>query len=374
MKLTFVGDIACDKPLLKAATTKTGFDFSNVFKTEKLFSGSDYVIGNLEVCFVKGPRYAYKPYHYSIPKEFCAAIRSAGFNVLGMANNHCFDEDIEGLHRTLDVVEENGFLHTGTFRGNDQEKRYIILEKEGLKVAIFSITDTVNPNYEASHCDDLSKYVNIIGFKGKKYSNNKFLRYLKFHVRPNLGKVYHKVKNGSTIAPQIDKFKEHSICPSWWNKITKNLAQAKSESDFMIVLLHIGGQFNEEPGEFSNYIVDQLCKIGADVIIGHHPHTIQKVEKRGKTLVAFSLGGFCMSPSGEYIVHDCLPEYGMVFHVELKKNKEPSYKWDLTKGIEDNNHYLHVIPVKEMNTDDITELEIARLKRRIEYTNPSDLK
>mgnify|MGYP002801036613 CR=1 FL=1 len=366
MKLTFVGDIACDKPLLKAAKTETGFDFSDVFRTEKLFSKSDYVIGNLEVCFAEGPKYAYKPYHYSIPKEFCTAIRNAGFNVLGMANNHCFDEDIEGIRRTLEVVEKNGLYHTGTFCGDIQEKRYIILEKEELKVAFFSLTDTVNSNFEASHCDDLSKYVNIIGFKGKSYSNNKFLRYLKFYVRPNLGKLLHKIKDGSTIAPQVDQIKEYSICYTWWDEIKRNLVRAKSEADFLIVLLHIGGQFNEEPGEFSNFIVDQLCGIGVDLIVGHHPHTIQKIEKKGKTLIAFSLGGFCMSPSGEYLVHDCLPEYGMVLHVELEKNKELSYTWDLIKGIEERNHYLHVIPVDELDIDKTMEKDILKLKNRIE--------
>lgn len=366
MKLTFVGDIACDKPLLKAAKKKAGYDFSKVFKTHNLFRGSDYVIGNLEVCFAEGPKYAYKPYHYSIPKEFCTAIKKAGFNVLGMANNHCFDEDIEGIDRTIDTVEKNGILHTGTFKRGYQGNRYIILEKDGLKVALFSITDTINSNYEASHCDDLSKYVNIIGFQGKKYSNNKLLRYLKFYVRPNLGKLYHKIKNGSTIAPQIDEIKKHSINPIWWNAIKEDVERAKSESDFLVVSLHMGGQFNETPGDLSDFIVEQLCEMGVDIIVGHHPHTIQKIEKRKNTIVAFSLGGFCMSPSGEYLVHDCLPEYGMVFHLELNKEQRPIYCWQLIKGIEDDDHYLHVVSVDDLKMDDLTRKEIEQLKRRIQ--------
>lgn len=365
MIISFVGDIACDKPLLYAAKRNGSYDFSNVFETKEMFSSSDYVVGNLEVCFAKGPRYAYKPYHYSIPIEFCSAVKAAGFNVLGMANNHCFDEDIEGIKRTIETVENNGILHTGTFYGNEDERRYEILEKDDLKIAFFSITDTINSNYEASHCEDVSKYVNVIGFRGKKYSNNKFLRYLKFNVRPNIGKIYHKIKNGSTIAPEIDRIKPYSINPVWWNSLKDKLMQAKSESDFLVVSLHIGGQFNDQPGEFSNYIVDQLCELGADVIIGHHPHTIQKIEKRGKTIVAFSLGGFCMSPSGEYLVHECLPEYGLVMHFNFNKNEAPSFNWQLTKGIEDENHYLHVRPVNYIMEDSKTQNEIKILKDRL---------
>ena len=50
VRLTFVGDIALDKPLLKAAKErgKGTFDFSGVFHTEDVFAGSDLVVGNLE--------------------------------------------------------------------------------------------------------------------------------------------------------------------------------------------------------------------------------------------------------------------------------------------------------------------------------------
>lgn len=37
IRLTFVGDIACDRPLLKAAKNENQYDFSDVFHTQKLF-------------------------------------------------------------------------------------------------------------------------------------------------------------------------------------------------------------------------------------------------------------------------------------------------------------------------------------------------
>ncbi len=46
IRLTFIGDIACDKPLLKAAKArgKGRYDFSDVFHTEDVFAGSDLVM------------------------------------------------------------------------------------------------------------------------------------------------------------------------------------------------------------------------------------------------------------------------------------------------------------------------------------------
>ena len=56
IRLTFVGDIACDRPLLKASK-KRAYDFSELLHVDNIFSSSDVVIGNLETCFGGGPRY-----------------------------------------------------------------------------------------------------------------------------------------------------------------------------------------------------------------------------------------------------------------------------------------------------------------------------
>lgn len=371
MRLTFVGDIACDKPLLKAAKDKNGaYDFLRVFQTGAMFEQSDYVIGNLEVCFAPGPRYAYKPYHYSVPDAFCKAIADAGINVLGMANNHCFDENTSGIKRSIGIVESAGIQHTGTFAQLPADnKRYIILEKDGIKVAVYSLTDTVNPNYEASSCDDVSRYVNIIGFHGQLCSRNAAINYLKFSIKPRLGKLYRRLRYGSTIGARVDRICPYSVNDRWWEAVKEQIGMAQSEADITVVMLHIGGQFNKEPGEFSRKIVKELCDMGVDIIAGHHPHTIQKLETVGKTVVAYSLGGFCMSPSGEYIVHECLPEYSMVLHVDIDDQCALHTSWELTKGIEDADAYLSVYPVEVLRKtkhEHYSEQDIECLTRRIE--------
>ncbi|MFR3161745.1 MAG: CapA family protein [Hungatella sp.] len=52
-----------------------------------------------------------------------------------------------------------------------------------------------------------------------------------------------------------------------------------------------GGQFNEEPGEYSKFIVDFFVKKGVDIIVGNHPHVIQKAYNIDSAVVAYSLGG-----------------------------------------------------------------------------------
>lgn len=347
IKLSFVGDIACDRPLLKAAKKGNTYDFSRVFQTNGLFSDSDLLIGNLESCFGGGPRYGYKPYHYSVPDSFCTAICDAGFDILSTANNHCIDEGVEGIHRTLDVVRAHGMEATGTFYGSEQ-KRYLLKEVDGLKLAFFSLTYAVNTCCEASDCEDLSKYINLIGYRDRQYSRNKVVRYFQTVIKPNIKKIINRAKGKSTILVSVDHMKTRKINEAWFERIDTQLREARKNADVLIVLMHSGGQFNEEPGEFSKYLADHLCELGADIIIGHHPHTVQRIEHRDGKLIAYSLGGYCLSPSGEYLVHSCLPEYSAALHIELSDDGNiSSTSVDILKCVEDNDGYVHVVKAEK---------------------------
>ena len=50
-----------------------------------------------------------------------------------------------------------------------------------------------------------------------------------------------------------------------------------------------------------------------------------------------------MSVSGEYIVHDCLPEYSLALHIIINDDKKiSSYDIDVLEGVEDDSKYLTV--------------------------------
>ena len=347
-RLTFIGDIALDKPLLKAAKErgKGVYDFSGVFHTEDVFRDSDLVIGNLETVFGGGSRYNTKPYHYNSPDSFCRAVKDAGIGLVSTANNHCMDEGAAGLHRTLRVLDENGIAHTGTY-ADETENRYLIREINGVRIAFYSLTYSVNVGMESLSCDDLYRHVNLIGFRGKRMSVPK--RYYQYVIRQKLRQIRKKLSRQSTIAASTDTYSESKINNKWMAEIESQIRKARAESDLLVVLLHIGGQFNTEPGTFSTFMVEKLSALGADVIVGNHPHTVQAIREAQpgggarRTLIAYSLGGYCMSVSGEYLVHECLPEYSLALHVDLdEKGNYIGYSADVLKGTEDENAYLTV--------------------------------
>ncbi|MBO5520760.1 MAG: ChbG/HpnK family deacetylase, partial [Eubacterium sp.] len=199
---------------------------------------------------------------------------------------------------------------------------------------------SVNPCMEAQTCEDLYSHVNLTGFR--KSSGSRVRLWERNVLRPFLGQTVKKLRKISTISAHSDYFRVNQIRREWMDDIEKQLAAARKESDLLVVLLHSGGQFNIEPGEYSKYMMDKLCELGADIVIGNHPHTVQRVENRNGKIVAYSLGGYCMSVSGEYLVHDCFPEYSLALHVDVDEDRKLTSSIDVLKGTEDENAYLTV--------------------------------
>ena len=235
IRLTFVGDIVLDKPLLKAAKArgKGEFDFSDVFHTEEVFSKSDFVIGNMETCFGGGKNFNKKPYHYNSPDVFCQAVKAAGIELVSTANNHCMDEGLIGLQRTNHILDKSGILHTGTFCGEDQEKRFFVKTINGLKIAFYSLTYSVNVSMESLACENLYQYVNLIGFNGKQAPWLK--QYYHCVVKPKIRQITRKIKKHSTISAHQDIYSEKKINKTWMSDVERQITRAKEESDLLIV-------------------------------------------------------------------------------------------------------------------------------------------
>lgn len=59
-----------------------------------------------------------------------------------------------------------------------------------------------------------------------------------------------------------------------------------------IVYIHWGNEYTQQPSSSQKAIARDLAALNVDLVIGHHPHVIQSVEKIDQTLVFYSLGNF----------------------------------------------------------------------------------
>ena len=67
---------------------------------------------------------------------------------------------------------------------------------------------------------------------------------------------------------------------------------AADEGGLVIVSVHWGGEYQASPSPRQRAVARALADAGADLVIGHGPHVLQRVEWVGETLVAYSLGNF----------------------------------------------------------------------------------
>ena len=72
----------------------------------------------------------------------------------------------------------------------------------------------------------------------------------------------------------------------------ENLDEAKKQADIVIVILHYGNEYSTSPNEYQQNISRKCIDDGADMVVGSHPHVIQKVESYQGKVIFYSLGNF----------------------------------------------------------------------------------
>ena len=73
----------------------------------------------------------------------------------------------------------------------------------------------------------------------------------------------------------------------------------KNACDFLVIVLHFGFEYCEYPNYEDVMFCHQLVDAGADLIVCHHPHIVQGIEKYKNGLIAYSLGNFIFDNTGE---------------------------------------------------------------------------
>ncbi|MDO4306313.1 MAG: CapA family protein [Eubacteriales bacterium] len=335
MKISFTGDLTCDKPLLKAAYLNDEFHFENVFfHVSELFRDSQYVVSNLETTFSEEGNYNKKAYCYNSPKVFLDAACKAGINIFSIANNHCCDGGLPGLKNTVSELEKRNLLYMG-YKG-----RSCTVQQDGQRVTFLSYTYGINDN--GYDLEDIEKSVNVL----RPYARGKdtgFRKVIPMSWRRRIRKTIRLLKGKPTLAKSVD---DYPVNESFCEKIKEDIRDAKENSDFVCVYPHMGGQFNLEIGSFSRTMAKCFEDAGADLIVANHAHIVQKYEN--ETIpIFYCLGGLSISPSASYLIQDDMPQYSIVVHLYISEKKH-KLTFSIIKCVEDENGYVTIWPVDSL--------------------------
>lgn len=248
--LTSLGDTLChNTQYWDAYNSKTDeYDFSYVYEDIKNYtSSSDITIGSLETTFA-GKEKGYSNYPtFNTPDSLATALKDIGVDVVSLAGNHALDYGYTGLCRTIDVFNNIGLSHLGTYKTAEDQEKILIKDVKGVKIAFINYTYGTN---------------GIPLPSGKDFCVN-----------------------------LIDK-----------DFIKKQINQAKEQNvDMIVACMHWGTEYrttaNSEQKDLANFLFEN----GVDVILGNHPHVLEPMEKKTITLqdgttkdvfVVYALGNF----------------------------------------------------------------------------------
>ena len=125
----------------------------------QLLESSDFNFGNLECAFSPPPGDGSTQSHVLVlaaPRETIQGLVKYNFKVLNLANNHTFDQGLDGLLFTRQYLDSNNIKHMGTGPNLAEAWQPAVVETKGIKICFVgasfsSLNDKgrVNNNYVA---------------------------------------------------------------------------------------------------------------------------------------------------------------------------------------------------------------------------------
>ena len=131
--MTALGDSLChNTQYWDAYNSKNDeYDFSYVYEDIKGYTTSaDITVGSLETTFA-GKERGYSNYPtFNTPDSLAKALKNIGLDVVSLAGNHALDYGYTGLCRTIDVFDNVGISHLGTYKTEEEQKwKLLVLHK-----------------------------------------------------------------------------------------------------------------------------------------------------------------------------------------------------------------------------------------------------
>lgn len=306
-----IGDIVADTEILTAAKSQElGYDFRPFFEYVKEAMGkADYTVLNVDGPLGGSGGRGYRGYpQFNTPPHLINALQEAGVDMLTLANNHALDTFYDGLISALDNLDSVEMDHIGAYRSQEEYDTPYVKDINGISIGFLNYT--TGTNSLENHSDEAAQIY------GLRYTRNS-------HVGEDI----------------------------------KALRNAGAEA--VVVFMHWGNEYKRVPDAEVEKMAQKLANYGADVVIGGHPHTVQRCQyitgsledgTQRQTLVLYSMGNFFTDHRIQYT------DAGIIFEFTLNADENsnitvtapkyvPVYVWRWgSKGA----YNYRVVPIGDM--------------------------
>lgn len=210
-----------------------------------VLTGADVAFVNLESPLSEGGAPAPKDFVFRGPPEAAQGLAQAGIDIVSLANNHALDYGLPGLEETRAALEAAGVAYVGAGDNEAAARSPLIIERNGLRLAFLAYVNT--PRDSVSGFDVFETAATADG--------------------PGM----------AWATPEA---------------VAADVAAAARQADVVIVSLHTGFEYQEPPNDLQVALAHAAIDAGARLVLGHHPHVLQGIERYGDGLIIYSLGNF----------------------------------------------------------------------------------
>lgn len=238
VKLIAVGDIMLSRNVGSAIVSHhdVNYPFKNI--TSFLKTG-DFVFANLETPITAGAPVLTGSMTFRSDPGVEKGLKNAGVTIVSLANNHTMNKGVNGMRDTLSYLDKAGIKHAG---------------------GGMNITEALTPA--------------IVTVKGVRFA---FLAFNDSDVVP--------ASYGATASHAGTALMDAAV-------MAKAVKAAKKKADVVIVSMHSGTEYKPTPNSRQTSFAHAAIDAGATIVIGHHPHVVQTVEKYKGKWIIYSLGNF----------------------------------------------------------------------------------
>jgi hypothetical protein len=208
-----------------------------------VLADADLTMVNLETAITDGGEpVPGKNYHFRSPAATFEALKSAGVDVVNMANNHSLDYGASGMQDTFAAIAAAGLPVTGLGHDAGEAYRPYRTTIKGQRIAILSASDWLEPALVMS---------------------------------------WSATDSQAGIAFSIDR-----------TRLLDEVRKVRPDVDTVVVFLHWGTEETWCASGEQQDLATALLGAGADIIVGSHAHRVFGAGKVGPALVAYGMGNF----------------------------------------------------------------------------------
>jgi poly-gamma-glutamate capsule biosynthesis protein CapA/YwtB (metallophosphatase superfamily) len=246
-RVTIVGDIMLGRGVGDVAAA-AGDVSAPLRPMQARLRRADITVGNLESTLSRAGTPQQGGDSFAAPPAVVRGLVGAGFDVLSLANNHTGDFGRRAFLRTLRRIDRSPIERVGAGRDRARAWRPAVVQRNGVRFGFLAF--------------------NAIGETPRATASE-----------PGAAEIRMQPRTGP-------------LNPSDLRRARREIARLGRRADVVVVLPHWGDQYTHLPVPDQRQVGRALVDAGADVVVGGHPHWVQRVQRHRGTLIAHSLGNF----------------------------------------------------------------------------------